>query len=106
MDEKTVLIKGFNAGYWLEKYEPELSKIIQNSFGDRNHPYAEGFIKGSKEFTQEQIMESSHTVSIENQEIQFERFRQVNWSGQQQRGFRFGKITALPYPTSFFQSGF
>lgn len=55
MDEKTAITKGFNAGYWLEKYEPELSKIIQDSFGNRNHPYAVGFIKGSREFTKEQL---------------------------------------------------
>ena len=71
MDEKTVLIKGFNAGYWLEKYEPELSKTIQESFGDQTHPYAEGFIKGSKEYVQEQIMSPSQETA--QQELELDR---------------------------------
>lgn len=77
MDEKNAIIKGFNAGYWLEKYEPELSKIIQESFGDRNHPYVEGFIKGSKEYEQEQIFDShaespDQTIEIEDQSLGFD----------------------------------
>lgn len=69
MDEKTALTKGFNAGYWLEKYEPELSKIIQQSFGDQNHPYAEGFIKGSKEYEQEQIFSTPQNTAEQDFEI-------------------------------------
>lgn len=55
MDEKTAIKKGFNADYWLEKYEPELAKALQESFGDPEHPYAQGFVKGSRVFTQEQF---------------------------------------------------
>lgn len=77
MDEKNALIKGFNAGYWLEKHEPELSKIIQESFADRDHPYADGFIKGSNEFEQEQIFDSNaespdQTIEIEDQSLGFD----------------------------------
>ena len=59
MDERTAIKKGFNAGYWMEKYEPELAKILQESFGDPEHPYAKGFVMGSREFVQEQFSSSS-----------------------------------------------
>ena len=67
MNEKNSIKKGFNAGYWIEKYDPELSKMIQQSFGDPDHPYAKGFVMGSREFIQETI-----TVSMKNDDGNFD----------------------------------
>ena len=69
MDEKTAIKKGFNAGYWMEKYEPELAKMLQDSFGDPDHPYAKGFVMGSREFTQEQFHKSSQDSLLEIREF-------------------------------------
>ena len=57
--EDKIYIKGFNAGYLLEKYLPSLSQLlvrnIQNSEGD----FFEGFIAGSNEFLAEKSKRKS-----------------------------------------------
>lgn len=48
-----VLQKAFNAGYLIEKYLPQLSKMLVKGFQDKTSPFAEGFIAGSKEMISE-----------------------------------------------------
>ena len=48
-----VIQKAFNAGYLIEKYLPQLSKMLTKGFQDKTNPFAEGFIAGSKEMISE-----------------------------------------------------
>lgn len=54
-----VIQKAFNAGYLIEKYLPQLSKMLVKGFQDKTSPFAEGYIAGSKEM----IAERSHGKS-------------------------------------------
>lgn len=69
MEENEALKKGFNAGYWLEKNAPELSKTLQEALGNEDSPYAQGFKKGSREFMSESLMKSAHTPTVESEEL-------------------------------------
>ena len=46
-------IKGFNRGYMITKYLPDLSATILNNIGSTND-FIEGFSSGKKEYEQEQ----------------------------------------------------
>lgn len=46
MENEKDFIRGFNAGYQLEKLKPELAKKLVNGFTDKDHPYARGFTAG------------------------------------------------------------
>ena len=59
MTDLELIKKGFNAGYLLEKYDPELAKKIFSSLKDQDIPYAKGYIAGSKEFQIEKTLEKS-----------------------------------------------
>jgi len=54
-----IIQKAFNAGYLIEKYLPQLSKMLVKGFQDSKNPYAQGFIAGSKEFAQEKVQSKS-----------------------------------------------
>ena len=51
--EEELAIKGFNAGYNIEKHLPELAQQLSKGFQDSAHPFAEAFIKGAEEMTKE-----------------------------------------------------
>ena len=53
MDEGKEIQEGFNAGYILEQYRPQLTKAIIDGVKEGNSPYLEGFKAGSKEYTKE-----------------------------------------------------
>jgi len=53
MNETEAIKKGFNAGYQLEKSNPELARQLRDGFTDKEHPYAQGFIAGIKEYALE-----------------------------------------------------
>ncbi len=48
-----IIQKAFNAGYLIEKYLPQLSKMLVQGFQDKTSPFAEGYIAGSKEMMAE-----------------------------------------------------
>jgi hypothetical protein len=48
--------KGFNAGYLLEKHEPELMKQIMASPNDRTNEYYSGLQDGKKQHDKEKIL--------------------------------------------------
>ena len=53
MTEEQYIQKGFNAGYQMEKHDSKLAKTLQKGFTDKEHPYVQGFIAGSKEYGKE-----------------------------------------------------
>lgn len=57
MTDLELIKKGFNAGYLLEKYDPELAKKILNSLQDKDIPYAQGYQAGVKEYARELFKE-------------------------------------------------
>lgn len=63
-DEKE-LLEGFNAGYLIEKYRPELSQKLVNGLDGVEVPFIEGFVAGSKEFVQERELIRSISKSRE-----------------------------------------
>jgi len=55
MDNQEHIVKGFNAGYRLEQHKPELARQLLNGFVDKEHPYAQGFQAGIKEYAKERF---------------------------------------------------
>jgi hypothetical protein len=53
MATNTIMRRAFNAGYLIEKYLPKLSKLLVSGFQDRNSPFAQGFVAGTKEMGME-----------------------------------------------------
>ena len=58
-DNETLMIKGFNAGYILQKHNPELAKEIRSNLERVNEPYVQGFLAGAKEYEVEMEREKS-----------------------------------------------
>jgi hypothetical protein len=59
MATNTIIQRAFNAGYLVEKYLPKLSKLLVSGFQDRNSPFAQGFIAGTKEMGMERNQNKS-----------------------------------------------
>lgn len=59
MEESDKLTKGFNAGYLLQKFEPELAKVLTVSLEGVEAPYIEGVLAGSKQFILEKELEKT-----------------------------------------------
>ena len=53
MDEGKEIQEGFNAGYILEQYRPQLTKAIIDGVKEGNSPFLEGFKAGSQEYMKE-----------------------------------------------------
>lgn len=63
MEDFNLIIKGFNAGYLLEKYDPELSKKIFKGLEGKDIPYVQGYVAGVKEYTLERTLERFRSKS-------------------------------------------
>lgn len=50
--------KGFNAGYLLEKLNPELSQKLRAGMTDKNNPFFLGLTKGAEQYNQESFFDS------------------------------------------------
>lgn len=77
MTEEEHIQKGFNAGYQLQRHNPELTMQIEKGFTDKDHPYAQGFTAGSREFTKEQST-SSYLDKQLNKAKQYQSKKQNN----------------------------
>ena len=53
MKQEDSILKGFNAGYLLQKHEPELAKSLRKVLEGNDKPYVQGFLAGSKEYLTE-----------------------------------------------------
>lgn len=62
-NDKKDLTAGFNAGYILEKYQPELAKQLVEGIETTDALFIEGFIAGSKESILEREKTRSKVVS-------------------------------------------
>jgi len=57
MEPSDKITKGFNAGYLLQKHDPELAKTLLPSLEGVELPYFQGVMAGSKQFVLEQELE-------------------------------------------------
>lgn len=57
MTIKEKIIEGFNAGYLMEKHEPELSKSLREGIPNPKDPYILGFLKGAQQCQKERNKE-------------------------------------------------
>ena len=46
-------VRGFNAGYIIEKYVPKLSAMLRENLEKVDNEYAQAFVAGGKEMMQE-----------------------------------------------------
>lgn len=60
--EDKIYVKGFNAGYLLEKYLPALSQLLIRNIQSSEGDFFEGFIAGSNEFIAEKSKRKSKLV--------------------------------------------
>jgi hypothetical protein len=54
--EEKLFIKGFNAGYVIEKENPKLLKQLTAEKQNENNPYVKGIVAGSKEQQREKYL--------------------------------------------------
>lgn len=72
MTENEKIRKGFNAGYVLEQHNPELSRRLYDSMAKSDDPYAQGFIKGSRQYVQDSLTRSADKTEENAPDIQRE----------------------------------
>ena len=63
MDKEQELENGFNAGYIIEKHNPELAKYLIEGIEQLKDSYADGFIAGSKESIKERELVKSREAT-------------------------------------------
>lgn len=59
MKDLDLIRKGFNAGYLLQKHDPELAKKLLKDLEDKEITYAQGYKAGIDEYASEQIKEQN-----------------------------------------------
>lgn len=57
------LIEGFNTGYIIDRYRPELAKQLVDGISKSEAPFVEGFIAGSKESVKEREQTRSKGIA-------------------------------------------
>ena len=68
MKDIELIKKGFNAGYLLQKHDPELAQKLLQDLKDTDIPYSQGYKAGIKEYTREQIKEHYKARSAERKQ--------------------------------------
>lgn len=63
MSEEKEIQEGFNAGYLIGKYRPELMEQLENSLKEVKSSFIEGFTKGSEQAMGERQINRSKGVS-------------------------------------------
>lgn len=63
MDAEKEVLAGYNAGYLIEKYRPELAKQLTAGLNGVDMPYIEGFVAGSRESTVEKAQ--NRTIALQ-----------------------------------------
>ena len=66
---KDKIVQGFNNGYILQKYHPELANKIHDGFKEKSHDYAIGFREGAKHYNQEIIKAKSKNYDLEKRSL-------------------------------------
>ncbi len=63
MEQQPNYIKGFNDGYKLAKYQPELYEKLRDSLSEGNE-YERGVLEGSREFEKEKDKEKGRMEEL------------------------------------------
>ena len=67
MEAEEKYIKGFNSGYFITKYEVDLSKILHNNLSCPNE-FFEGFFEGKEQFMFENNLEELQHLKTRRKE--------------------------------------
>ena len=59
MNNDDQILNGFNDGYIVQKYEPELAGKLIADLNNTDEPYAQGFVAGAKEYQMEKELDKS-----------------------------------------------
>jgi hypothetical protein len=54
------ILDGFNDGYTIQKYEPELANQMIANLDGVDEPYMKGFVAGAKEYQMEKELDKSN----------------------------------------------
>ncbi len=72
MSSQDLSLKGFNAGYIVQKHEPELAKKILGDFEQSDDAYLNGFVAGAKEYQLEVELEKANRFpGMDNIDLRF-----------------------------------
>jgi hypothetical protein len=63
MTEEQEIQEGFNAGYLIGKYRPELMQQLSGSLEEAKSPFVEGFAKGGEQAKGERLIDRSKGIS-------------------------------------------
>ena len=75
--------KGFNAGYLLEKLNPQLAVKLRNGVSDKSSPFMLGMLKGAEQYRDESFFDSPapnmpdniEDLDLDNPDIGFQKGR-------------------------------
>ena len=62
MNNLELIKKGFNAGYLLQKFDPDLARKLLQDLKDKDIPYAQGYRAGVKEYERERLTRKMESV--------------------------------------------
>ena len=65
MEDIELIKKGFNAGYLLQKHDPELAQKLLEGLKGQDLPYAQGYAAGIKEYNRERIKDHYKAKSLD-----------------------------------------
>lgn len=69
-------IKGFNSGYIIAQYEPELAQQLTQA-PDKDNDFFKGFTSGTKEYERERSSKENRNVALgkDNKQIDYDKER-------------------------------
>lgn len=76
MDNSQKTQKGFNDGYLLSKYKPDLYAQLQNGLLNNQDPYVEGLLKGAKQLEIERSQSNEKKSVKDSREEQRRKIRE------------------------------
>lgn len=61
---------GFNRGYWLLNYEPDVAKLLMESSKDKTDEFSTGFSEGMRQAQQEKTLNEFEELRNNNEQQQ------------------------------------
>lgn len=68
--KETVYKDGFNRGYWLLNYEPDVAKLLMESSKDKTDEFSIGFSEGIHQAKQEKTLNEFEQLRNNNEQQQ------------------------------------
>ncbi|MEJ1929165.1 hypothetical protein WDZ92_02670 [Nostoc sp. NIES-2111] len=68
--QESLFLMGFNHGYFLEQYEPKLTKVLVQGLPDPGIPYTDGLKHGSKQFQKERFKDQARQTLNDSQSLE------------------------------------